>query len=169
MKRILIAMISLSLFTGILAAQDKPATPNPDTWQRPVQARLNLTDEQMKALDELRFEHQKEMIPLHADLRVMQMELRELIAEGKSAKEISKKQEELNKLKAKIADNRNDHLVKVRNIVGEDAFKQMQMKNRGYKNRGHRNFHRGCDQGLNPYPRGPKGSPRPDGPYQRWF
>ncbi|HDR05575.1 MAG TPA: hypothetical protein ENN84_10095 [Candidatus Marinimicrobia bacterium] len=169
MKRILTAMISLSLFAGALAAQDKPETPNPDTWQRPVQARLNLTDDQMKALDELRYEHQKEMIPIRAEIQVKQMEVRELIAEGKSSKVITKKQEELNKLKAKSADKRNEHLLKVRNIVGEDAFKQMQMKNKGFKNKGRHHSARGCGQGLNPYPRGPKGSPRPDGPHQRWF
>jgi Spy/CpxP family protein refolding chaperone len=167
MKRILIAIISLSLFAGILAAQDQPQTLNPDTWQRPVQARLNLSDAQMKALDELRYDHQKEMIPLRAEIRVKQMEVHEIIAEGKSSKEISKKQEELNKLKAKIADIRNDHLLKVRNIMGEDAFKQMQMMNKGFKNKGRHNSPRG--KGFDPYPRGPKGSPRPDGPYQRWF
>ena len=101
---------------------------------------LDLTDQQTSQLQELRNEHNKAMIPLRADLKVKRIELKELIADGKSKKSIDAKQNSILKIQSKMANIKTDHLIKVRNIVGEDNFKKMgAMK----KHHSKKNFHKG--------------------------
>jgi len=98
---------------------------------------LDLTDQQTSQLQKLRSEHNKAMIPLRADLKVKRIELRELIVDGKSKKSIDAKQNSITKVQSKMANVRTNHLIKVRNIVGEDNFKKMgAMKNRFDKHNG---------------------------------
>lgn len=127
MKRTLILMVGSLVLAGAVMAQDAPA-PQPDNEnsmdvQRP--AMPVLTNDQQKALEKTRSDHAKEMIPVRAQLKVLRIEMKELIAGGESAKGIAKKQDEINKFQAKIAEARNNHIVKVRDIVGIENFKWM--------------------------------------------
>lgn len=95
--------------------------------------KLNLTDEQKTQLQDLRVKHQKEVIPLQSDLRVKQIELREMIAKGEGEKNLLKKNSEIDKIKASLSELRLKHQLQVKNIVGEENFKLMGsgMRNRG--------------------------------------
>ncbi len=98
---------------------------------------LGLTEVQMSQLQELRNEHQKDMITLRADLKVNRIELKELIADGKTRKSIDAKQNSIAKVQSKMADLRIDHQIKVRKVVGEEIYKKMStMNNRSNKHNG---------------------------------
>lgn len=90
-----------------------------------MQERLNLTDEQVTQLQDLRLVHQKEVIPYHSNLKIKRLELREMIAKGESEKALLKKNEEINEIKSKLSELRLKHQLKVREIVGEENFKLM--------------------------------------------
>ncbi len=100
---------------------------------------LDLSEVQMSQLQELRNEYQKDMIQLRADLKVNRIELKELIADGKTRKSIDAKQNSVTKVQSKMADLRIDHQIKVRKVVGEENYKKMGAMNR-YHNK--KNFHK---------------------------
>lgn len=106
--------------------------------------KLNLTDEQKNQLLDLRVKHQKEVIPLQSDLKVKQIELREMIAKGESEKNLLKKNTEIDQIKAKLSELRLKHQLQVKNVVGEENFKQMGFGMRNY------GFERDCMSGDRP-------------------
>jgi Spy/CpxP family protein refolding chaperone len=128
MKKITILMITLLTVTTVWAQGMgrmqgmKSGQPGPGMM---MQERLNLTDEQVTQLQDLRLVHQKEVIPYHSDLKIKRLELREMIAKGESEKALLKKNEEINEIKTKLSELRLKHLLKVREIVGEENFKLM--------------------------------------------
>ncbi|MEA1986651.1 MAG: periplasmic heavy metal sensor [Candidatus Marinimicrobia bacterium] len=133
MKKLLTIALALMLVTSVFAqprmGQKQPRMDN----DRPMMTRntLDLSDAQMSQLQELRADQQKSMIPLTADLKVKRIELKELIADGKSTKLIDSKQKSILLTQSKIANLRTNHLIKIRKVVGEDNFKKMgAMKNR---------------------------------------
>ena len=108
----------------------------------------SLDDAQKSALGDARSAHDKDVIPLRADMKVARIEYHELIADGADRKKIDKKQSEISSLQTKLGKLRTDHLLKVRDIVGEDNFKNMHAGNRGM--RGGRNMGPGdCGQPMN--------------------
>ena len=127
MKKISLALIVL-LAAGTLWAQGmrgmgtRPKSMGDCSY---ATEKLNLTDEQKTQLQDLRVKHQKEVIPLQSDLKVKQIELREMIAKGESEKNLLKKNSEIDKTKASLSELRLKHQLQVKNIVGEDNFKLM--------------------------------------------
>lgn len=186
MKKTLILMAGMLLIAGSVMAQQAPAPGNDDAPQMgvPQPQMPALTDDQQKALDQERLAHAKEMIPLEAQLKVLRMELRELIGNGESAKGVAKKQDEINKLQAKIAESRNNHIVKIRDIVGVENFKLMADRmldgrpGRGMMDRPMRGAHPGMgpngwfdDDDAQGKPQGRRPRPnciRPDNPGSFW-
>ncbi|MEA3499898.1 MAG: periplasmic heavy metal sensor [Candidatus Marinimicrobia bacterium] len=142
MKKLITIALALMLVTSVFAQPRMGQNQSRMDQDRPMmrQNMLDLSDAQMNQLQELKSEHQKDMIPLRADLKVKRIELKELIADGKSKKSIDAKQNSIIKVQSKIADLRIDHLIKVRETVGEENFKKMgAMKNRHGKNGSNRN------------------------------
>ena len=86
-----------------------------------------LSDEERDKVADAKREFEKIAIPLRADVKVLKIEVDEMVLAGKTAKEISGKLDELNAVQAKLAAARLDHQIAVRKIVGEDKYKQMQM------------------------------------------
>ncbi len=91
---------------------------------RQEQNRL-LNDEERDKVAEAKRDFEKSAIPLRADIKVLKMELGELITEGKSNKEITGKFDALNDAEEKLAKARLDHQIEIRKIVGEDKYKSM--------------------------------------------
>ncbi len=141
----LITITMVLMLAGFMFAQPRMGQNRPQMAQNENAqfgrgySNLDLTDQQTSQLQELRNEHNKAMIPLRADLKVKRIELKELIADGKSKKSIDAKQNSILKVQSKMANIKTDHLIKVRNIVGEDNFKKMGAMNR-YHNK--KNFHK---------------------------
>jgi len=96
-----------------------------------AEEKLNLTDEQKIQLQDLRVKHQKDVIPLQADLKVKQIELREMIVKGESEKNLLKKNSEIDQIKAKLSELRLKQKLQVKNVVGEENFKLMGAGMRG--------------------------------------
>lgn len=84
-----------------------------------------LTDDEREKVTDSKRDFEKIAIPLRADIKVLRMELDELLVAGKTGKELTSKLDELNAVKAKLSAERLDHQVEVRKIVGEDKYKQM--------------------------------------------
>jgi Spy/CpxP family protein refolding chaperone len=140
----LITITMVLMLAGFMFAQPRMGQNRPQMAQNENAqfgrgySNLDLTDQQESQLQELRGEHNKAMIPLRADLKVKRIELKELIADGKSKKSIDAKQNSILEVQSKMANMRTDHLIKVRNIVGEDNFKKMGAMNRHHSKE---NFH----------------------------
>jgi hypothetical protein len=83
-----------------------------------------LTDDQKDKVADAKRDFEKKAIPLRADVKVLMIEIDEMIVDGKSAKEISSKLDKLNAVKAELAANKLEHQVEVRKIVGEDNYKK---------------------------------------------
>lgn len=109
---------------------------------------LRLTDEQREQMRNLRTQHQKEMIPLRADLKVLRVELRELMATGANESALNSKIDQIGKLRTEIQKKRMAHHLAMRNVLTEeqrDAFTETgfmgMMGERGWRGKGR--F--GCD------------------------
>jgi hypothetical protein len=124
-----------------------------------------LTDDEREKVADAKRDFEKIAIPLRADIRVLKMELDDLVLAGKSGKELTSKLDELNAAKAKLSEERLAHQVDVRKIVGEDKYKEMHMfkqhmmhnkmgGQRGGKKGG--NMKAGMGQGECRYPDGPR-------------
>ena len=144
MKKLITIMMVLML-TGFMFAQPRMGQNQLSMNQnRPMTTQniLDLTDSQMSQLQELRTEYQKDMIPLRADVRVKRIEVKELIANGKSKKSIDAKENLILKTQSKMADLRINHQIAVRKIVGEENYKKMGTMHQyhGRKSNGRKGF-----------------------------
>ncbi len=129
MKRKTLIFTSALLAVGIALAasgkyrQDKPYVPGPGIG---VNARTSvLTEDEQKKFYEAKLEHEKKLIPLRAELRVIRMEIDKMIREGKSEKDIQSHRNKLNDLRASLNNERITHQIAVREIVGETKYMQM--------------------------------------------
>lgn len=102
-----------------------------------------LTEEQQVQVGDAKRDFEKKAIPLRADIKVLYMELDELVVAGKSG---NAKLDELNTAKDKLSKEKLDNQVAVRKIVGEDKYKLMHNRfmyvghgGRGDRNMGKRN------------------------------
>jgi Spy/CpxP family protein refolding chaperone len=146
----LITITMVLMLAGFMFAQPRMGQNRPQMAQNEKAqfgrgcSNLDLTDQQTSQLQELRGEHNKAMIPLRADLKVKKIELKELIADGKSKKSIDAKQNSISKIQFKMANVRTDHLIKVRNIVGEDNFKKMGVMKKHHSKKNFQKKSMGC-------------------------
>lgn len=156
MKKITILMITLLTVTTVWAQgmgkMQGMKSGQPGTGMM-IQERLNLTDEQVTKLQELRLNHQKEVIPYHSDLKIKMLELREMITKGESEKALLKKNQEINEIKTKLSDLRLKHQLKVREIVGKENYKLMGIGHRA-KGAGMGNRFMGGPKGFGRHGRG---------------
>ncbi|MDD3807840.1 MAG: hypothetical protein PHE86_07420 [Candidatus Marinimicrobia bacterium] len=97
--------------------------PEKQAQQDVICEKLDLTSEQIEQLQDLRLQHKKEVIPYQSDLRIKRIELQEMLAKGESEKNLVKKNNEINEIKAKLSDSRLKHELKVREIVGTENYK----------------------------------------------
>ncbi|MCD6447336.1 MAG: hypothetical protein J7L40_04135 [Candidatus Marinimicrobia bacterium] len=83
-----------------------------------------LTEDERDKVADAKRDFEKKAILLRADVKVLYMELDELVAAGKSG---NAKLDELNAAKNKLSKEKLDHQVAVRKIVGEEKYQKMQM------------------------------------------
>lgn len=129
-KMTLLAMIMI--FAGSVYAQPGPCKdgkgPRGDMKGKGAMIFDSLDEAQQEALHKEKLSHEKTVIPLRAEMKVARMEYGEMITKGENRKKIDKKSEEIAKIREKLDTERTDHLLKVREIVGEDNFKKMHAK-----------------------------------------
>ena len=78
---------------------------------------LNLTTEQQQQMQDLRTKHQKEMIPLRADLKVERIELQELIRSNAGQSEINAKIDRIGQMETSLEKKRVAHRLEMRGIL----------------------------------------------------
>ena len=130
-KPIIIAL-ALLLMVSTAFAQMQGKGMNAQNKMKGENCRI-LTDEERDKVADAKRDFEKKAIPLRADIKVLKMELDDLLVSGKSGKELSAKLEDLQAAEAKLDKEQLDHKVEVRKIVGEEKFKQMQMFNKHMK------------------------------------
>lgn len=110
-------------------------------------AELNLTAEQQQKIDALRLAHQKEMIPLQADIRLAKLELEELVRTGDTSKKMDAAIKKVNDLKSKQYEKRIKHRIEVANIL-TDEQKAIWLKHCRTGEMGNRSGKRGAGCGM---------------------
>lgn len=110
-----------------------------------------LTEEEREKVTEVKRDFEKKAIPLRADIKVLKMELDELIIDGKST---DAKLNELNDAKAKLSKEQVKHKAAVRKIVGEEKYKKLEMHKRHMMHGKMKGMHGGKKGGKMQGPRG---------------
>jgi Spy/CpxP family protein refolding chaperone len=88
---------------------------------------LKLTDQQIEQFRSLRIQHEKEIIPLQADLKLAKLELREIMMKDKlDEKAALAKQDRISDIKARIARQKLQHTLDARKVLNDDQVKRWQ-------------------------------------------
>lgn len=160
-RKSLTIVLSLLLVAAIaIAAPNGKGYKQNNDGPRKAQRECLLTDDERDAVQDAKRDYEKVVIPMRADVKVLMMDIQDMVTAGKSAKEIAPKLDKLNALKADMASERLDHQIEVRKIVGEEKYEKMGMarkhmaqgrKGKAGKHGGHfKGQGRGFDGGCGP-------------------
>jgi Spy/CpxP family protein refolding chaperone len=130
---LLATLLTLSLallFSGAFAQA-------PEKQQKRVKARIELTQEQKEKIRDTRLDFQKQNIRLKADLKIARLELQSLMADEEADKaKIYQKIEEIGALRTRLAKNRVDQKMAIRDILTKeqrDKLKELKFRKAGRK------------------------------------
>ncbi len=115
-----------------------------------VVKKLGLSDEQVKAVREAGYEHQKVMVSLRADSELAQLDVKKLMDQDTPDTEaVMKALDTAGRLQTEIRKEAVRSQLKVREIIGPEASKQLKeiMQNRLQRQGGDRQGKRGPGQG----------------------
>jgi len=123
---------------------------------------LSLTDQQKGQMESMAFQHQKQMIPLRADLKLAKLELREIMATARvDEKAAISKNEKISSIKAEISKMKLLHKLEMRKILTEEQqakLKDLKREHRRHNRAGGRGPRAGNFDGPGPMPgMGPMG------------
>ncbi len=116
MKRVTGILMVLALFwVGTAMAQEMPI-------------RDLLTPDQRAKIQKIHTNYQKQQIELRAKLKIATLDLRQLLRSARvpDVAKVQKKQAEISKIKAEIAQNRINQQIAVRKILTDEQWKKMQ-------------------------------------------
>ncbi len=85
---------------------------------------LELTAEQLKQVEEFKFEMNKKLIPLQADLKLARLELHEMMSNDASVDALDKKIDEIGAIEAKIQKIKIRHKLQFRDILTDEQKKK---------------------------------------------
>lgn len=92
---------------------------------------MKLTEEQQKKMQEMRVAHQKEMIPLRAQVKVKRIELKELFRGDANQGAINSKIDEISKLTGDIQKKSAAHRLAMRNLLTSEQKKIWDSRSQG--------------------------------------
>ncbi len=157
MKKLTAMIITFAIPALVLAGPRKMMKDKPGTMGRMEScAELNLTAEQQQKIDALRLAHQKEMVPLRADIQLAKLELEELVRAGDTSKKLDAAIQKVNELESKQYQKQVKHRVAVANVLTDEQKAIWRTRCRAY---GMESRFRNC--GEEP---GMMGGPRPPRP-----
>lgn len=114
----------IMLFSLSALAQPMSGPGNRGMGPMKMMEKLNLTPEQEKQMQDLRFKHEAKMIDLRADLQTERLDLRKLMsAEEPNVKKIHGQIEKVGVVEVNIEKARFDQRLAVRNILTEEQRK----------------------------------------------
>jgi Spy/CpxP family protein refolding chaperone len=103
-------------------------------WENPMVIKeLGLTDKQTEQIDGLSLNHRKAVIKLEADLKIAEIEFRDMMEGNPSEADVRKKAKALSQLKEKLQDLRLDHMLAVRKVLTPEQQKKLQDMKRGMR------------------------------------
>ena len=107
-----------------------------------VREEINLTDQQREEMRKLRAEYQKEMIKLNAELKILRLELQELLEPKEPDKDkIYAHIDKMNNLRTEMSKKRVDFLLKMRTIFTPEQWEKMKKSRRFFRfDRMHKRF-----------------------------
>jgi len=105
-----------------------------------------LTTEQRDQMADLKTAHQKAMIPVRADLKMLKIEMRELMRDDASQSKMNKKIDEIGALKTEIRKMQLDHRLKMKDVFTEEQIEYLE-SHRGMMKRGMHKKFRDNDRG----------------------
>ena len=119
-----ILLIIFLISPVIAASQDVPSG---KWWYNPkIQKNLNLNKKEVGSLDKLFAKSRRKLIKLKSEVEHEQFELDQLLGQEKVDDANVKKQfQKLEKSRNKLANERLDFVIGVRNILGPDRFQQL--------------------------------------------
>ncbi len=85
---------------------------------------LELTPEQLEQIKEFKFEMKKKLIPLHADLKLANLELHEMMSGDASADALDKMIDKISAIEAKIQKIKIRHKLQFRDILTDEQKKK---------------------------------------------
>ena len=89
--------------------------------------KLNLAPEQEKEIRDLQLNFEKEKIRLKADLKIVRLELEDLLIEDRPVKrEVYRKIEQMGDLRVKLQKNRVDKRLAIKEILTPEQFEKLQ-------------------------------------------
>ncbi|OGC93475.1 MAG: hypothetical protein A2W25_05675 [candidate division Zixibacteria bacterium RBG_16_53_22] len=160
-KKIVLIAMSLSMLLAAVAAA------NPGKMIA-VAEKLGLTDQQVEQLQNLKIQHQKEMIRLKADLQLARLELKEVMMKARlDEKAALAKQDRISNIKSGIDRARLEHKIASRKVLNEEQlakWSKMRMED-GPRGRHQRGGGPGHFMGRGPCT-GPGMAPEPPEPPQ---
>jgi Spy/CpxP family protein refolding chaperone len=108
----------------IAAAQEVPTG---KWWYNPqIQKNLNLSQNEIGSLDKLFANSRRKLIQLKSEVEREQFELDQLLSKKKvDDAEVKKQFQKLEQARKKLANERLDFVIGVRNILGADRFQQL--------------------------------------------
>ncbi|MEE9553110.1 MAG: Spy/CpxP family protein refolding chaperone [candidate division Zixibacteria bacterium] len=138
-KSILTVFASILVLSAVASAQ-------PRGGMMMAADELELTDQQIERLEDLRYQHQKEMIGRQAAVKEAKLELRELMRKTDvSEKGALAKQERVLKAKAEVARAKLKHKLAARKLLTEEQFEKWKKMKRGKGHRRGSGMKGGCD------------------------
>ena len=149
-KNIAVAVVVSLLLVASGAAVAQPGMAKGPEMGR-VWAKLNLSDEQRKQIQDLRLKLAKETLPLRNELGVKRLELKQLMTADKpNLKAIESKIDEIKKLEASLQKKRVENRLAIRGILTPEQQKKLaELRRMGrMKHHGRKGMHRpGCMHG----------------------
>lgn len=156
-KLFLTALVTVFLVSGIAAfAQDFDRDFQFDGPRKGFPAIPDLSAEQMKSIQKLRLEHQKEVLPLRTKIKASGLDLKTLIMEDASQKQIERKIEEIGTFRTELMKLKVTHRMAIRNLLTDEQKVYFDMPHKGRRGPGDRDQRSRGQRGM----RGKQGFPR---------
>ena len=96
----------------------------------------DLTDKQKAEIEKRTIGHQKEMISMRSDLRLQQLDLRQLIRDEADIKKIEKKVEEIGVIRTELQKKRIRHRLDIKNLLTDEQKEYLESQR--FMNKGNR-------------------------------
>ncbi|HMA61169.1 MAG TPA: periplasmic heavy metal sensor [bacterium] len=152
-KSIALLLVVAMILPGMLMAErsyKRPGHQGTFMEGKRMHELLDLTDEQLEKIHDIRIEFQKKNIPLWADLKMARVELREAFADKESDNQVKKAAEKVTASKNKLYMSQIDQKLEVRNVLTDEQLEKIGDRWPMFGLDHHRKFpgrHDDCDRG----------------------
>jgi Spy/CpxP family protein refolding chaperone len=127
MLRNVFSVILLAFFVTAPVTAESQDVPSGKWWYNPkIQKNLDLSKKEINQLDQLFAKSRRKLIKLKSEVENEQFELDQLLGQEKvNDAKVKKQFQKLEKARNKLANERLDFVIGVRNILGQDRFQQL--------------------------------------------